>query len=264
VSRRAARLLLLALIAAGLTLPAGTAAATVPVGADGVAPAAAAVGATGGVTVPQRLKGTVWTRIPTKKKVVALTFDCGAGNAGTRTILDTLAGKSVRRATFFMTGTWAGLFPRSAKRVAADGYTVANHSMTHPDFTTLTPRQVQRELSSAQGAITEATGVSPRPWFRFPYGAYDGPTLRLVNGLDWVAIGWTIDTLGWQGTSGGQSVDSVVRRVVRGAVPGAIVLMHVGANPTDHTTLDADALATVIARLWHKGYRFVSVDALLH
>ena len=39
--------------------------------------------------------------------------------------------------------------------------------------------------------------------------------------------------------------------------------MHVGANPDDHTMLDADALPAVIAGLRAKGYRFVTLDALL-
>jgi hypothetical protein len=39
--------------------------------------------------------------------------------------------------------------------------------------------------------------------------------------------------------------------------------MHVGSNPDDHTTLDAEALPTVIARLRGLGYEFVTLDALL-
>jgi peptidoglycan/xylan/chitin deacetylase (PgdA/CDA1 family) len=38
--------------------------------------------------------------------------------------------------------------------------------------------------------------------------------------------------------------------------------MHVGPNPNDHTTLDADALPTVISELRARGYSFVTLDAL--
>jgi hypothetical protein len=41
--------------------------------------------------------------------------------------------------------------------------------------------------------------------------------------------------------------------------PGAESAGH----PTDHTTYDADALPTVIARLRALGYTFVTLDALL-
>jgi peptidoglycan-N-acetylglucosamine deacetylase len=39
--------------------------------------------------------------------------------------------------------------------------------------------------------------------------------------------------------------------------------MHVGANPDDGTTLDADALPRVIAGLRAAGYDFVTLQALL-
>jgi len=44
--------------------------------------------------------------------------------------------------------------------------------------------------------------------------------------------------------------------------PGQIVLMHVGSHPTDHSTLDADALPTVISELRARGYTFVTLRML--
>jgi peptidoglycan/xylan/chitin deacetylase (PgdA/CDA1 family) len=55
----------------------------------------------------------------------------------------------------------------------------------------------------------------------------------------------------------------VVDRVLGGARPGEIVLMHVGSNPDGHTTLDARALPTVIDQLRVRDYGFVTLDALL-
>jgi ABC-type sugar transport system substrate-binding protein len=39
--------------------------------------------------------------------------------------------------------------------------------------------------------------------------------------------------------------------------------MHLGSNPEDGTTLDADALPDVIERMRAAGYTFVTLDALL-
>jgi peptidoglycan/xylan/chitin deacetylase (PgdA/CDA1 family) len=72
-----------------------------------------------------------------------------------------------------------------------------------------------------------------------------------------------VDTLGWKGTSGGLSAAQVRNRVLSLAQAGQIVLMHLGANPVDGTTLDADALAGVITGLKDRGYSFVTVDELL-
>jgi hypothetical protein len=59
------------------------------------------------------------------------------------------------------------------------------------------------------------------------------------------------------------SPDEVVHRTLAALRPGEIVLMHVGSNPDDGTTFDADALHAVIEQVRNSGYGFVTLDALL-
>jgi peptidoglycan/xylan/chitin deacetylase (PgdA/CDA1 family) len=42
-----------------------------------------------------------------------------------------------------------------------------------------------------------------------------------------------------------------------------VVLLHLGANPDDGTTLDAAALPRIIAGYRAAGYRFTTLEALL-
>jgi peptidoglycan/xylan/chitin deacetylase (PgdA/CDA1 family) len=190
--------------------------------------------------------------------VVALTFDGGANDAGVRSILGTLTDKRVP-ATFFVTGDFARRYPSQVRAMDVAGHVIGNHSDTHPDFTTLGPAEQRAQLARAEAAIRELTGVTTRPWFRFPFGASSPSAITTVNGVGYACLGWTVDTLGWKGTSGGQSVDSVVSRVLGSARPGQVVLMHVGANPDDGSTLDADALPRIIDQLRSQGYRFISL-----
>jgi peptidoglycan/xylan/chitin deacetylase (PgdA/CDA1 family) len=189
--------------------------------------------------------------------VVALTFDAGADNAGAPKILAELAKAGVT-ATFFMTGRWAQLYPQWARRIAAR-YPVANHTFDHQDLLSLTPQAVRSELLMAAAAIKRATGRFPVALFRFPYGSSSANTLAVVNHLGYTAVGWTVDTLGWEGTSMGQSLASVTSRAVARLQPGEIILMHVGANPHDHSTLDADALHGIITAIRARGYRFTTL-----
>jgi peptidoglycan/xylan/chitin deacetylase (PgdA/CDA1 family) len=212
-------------------------------------------------TLPGPLRGKVVTRIPTTRKVVALTFDAGASPDGVSSILRTLAAQAVP-ASFFLTGDFARQQPVAAQRMAGYGR-VGNHTSDHPHLTTLGTSDVRAQLTSARSTIMRTTSEDPLPFFRFPFGEYDARTLGAVKDLGYVAVGWTVDTLGWKGTSGGQSADTVVDRVLSAATPGQIVLMHVGANPDDGTTLDADALPRVIAGLRAAGYDFVTLQALL-
>jgi peptidoglycan/xylan/chitin deacetylase (PgdA/CDA1 family) len=212
-------------------------------------------------SVPQRLLGHDIEVVPTSQKIVALTFDGGASNAGVPRIRRVLANRDAV-GTFFLTGAFARTYPIASRRLAAQ-YPVGNHTYGHLDLTTLGDARVLRQIDRGARAITEVTGQNPRPYFRFPFGARDARTIALVNSRCYVAVRWTVDTLGWMGTSGGQSVDSVVARVHAALRPGAIVLMHVGGHPTDASTLDADALGRVITMVRAHGYRLVTLEAVV-
>ena len=212
------------------------------------------------VPIPASLIGHAVGRIPTSSKVVALTFDAGANGDGVDSIVATLAREKVA-STFFLTGDFVDSYPALAIRMSAAGR-LGNHTTDHPHLPTLTDAQLRTQVTSARTTILRVTGEDPRPLFRFPFGDSGQRELRLVNDLGYVAVGWTVDTLGWQGTSGGRTVDSVVQRVLSAATPGEIVLMHVGSNPRDHSTLDADALPRIISGLRAAGYSFLTLDAL--
>ncbi|MEV7527553.1 polysaccharide deacetylase family protein [Agrococcus sediminis] len=208
--------------------------------------------------VPLSFGGTEWTELPTSQRVVALTFDAGANANAVASILSTLRSTDTP-ATFFLTGAWAQSFPARAAEIGRD-YPIGNHTQTHPDLTTLSSAAVRSQLVSADTAIRATAGVDPRPWFRFPFGARDARTQSIMTCLDYGSVRWTVDTLGWQGTSGGQSSTTVLNRVLANLQPGEIVLMHVGSHPTDGSTLDADALPAIIREVEARGYRFVDLD----
>ena len=211
---------------------------------------------------PAALRGADVEIIPNAGRVVALTFDAGANSAGLPSILQTLKTAGVR-GTFFLAGTWAAANPAEVAEIAAAGHRVGNHSMTHPGFTSLTNAQIAQQLAGAQQAIL-AGGADPRPLFRFPSGDRDARTIAAVNALGYLPVRWTVDTLGWKGTGGGITAQIVIDRTLAGLQPGEIVLMHVGSNPDDGSTLDADALPQLITRIRQAGYSFTTLDALLH
>ena len=199
--------------------------------------------------------------IPGAGAAVALTFDAGANSAGLSSILQSLAAAGVR-GTFFLTGNWAAANPGGVAAIVAGGHRVGSHSMTHPAFTGLTDAVIADQLRSAERAI-RAAGADPRPLFRFPFGDRDARTIATVNNLGYLPVRWSVDTLGWKGTSGGVTAQLVADRALAALQPGEIVLMHVGSNPDDGTTQDADALPQVISPIRQAGYGFTTLDALL-
>ena len=192
---------------------------------------------------------------------VALTFDVEfpdrpTGPGATVAILDALGAAGVR-ATAFIQGRWAEAEPDVARRIAADGHVVGNHSHHHARLTMLTGAGITRDVRAADAAIAKATGVSPRPWFRCPFGAGAG-TLRVVRRLadvGYVDVGWHVDPADWAGAS----ATVLRRRVVDGVRAhgdGAVVLMHGWPVATPV------ALPGIIADLAADGASFVTVDAL--
>lgn len=211
-------------------------------------------------SLPDSLAGHLIWRIPTTGHVIALTFDGGSGAQGADSVISTLSTMGVR-GSFFLTGTFVHSYPSTAARIGA-AHVVGNHTMTHPHMNALSDTGVRNEVATAASMLRTSVGTSGRPWFRFPFGEYDGRTLRLINALGYAGIGWTIDTLGWKGRLGAGSADDVVARVMADLQPGAIVLMHLGAAP-DGSTLDADALPALIAAIRGAGYSFTTLRALL-
>jgi peptidoglycan/xylan/chitin deacetylase (PgdA/CDA1 family) len=197
-------------------------------------------------------------RLPTYRKVVALTFDGGGDTAnGTARILTTLHRRRVP-ATFFLAGRWIRLHPALARRIGRR-YPIGDHTYDHADQIGLSSAQIRADVRRGAWWIRAETGRNPRPLFRFPYGARDARTIAIVNSMGYASVRWSVDTWGWMGSSEGQSADSVVRRVADHLEPGAIVLMHVGVA-RDGSLLDTEALPRVISLVRARGYRFVTLD----
>lgn len=209
------------------------------------------------------LLGVDWERIPTSSRVVALTFDAGANANALPSIRRTLQTKNVP-ATFFLTGDFVRDFPAQANEIAVSGFLVGNHTNTHPEpgLTVLSDAQVRAEVQGGHDAILRANGAETRPLFRFPYGNVNSRVLAIVNGMGYVSVRWTVDTLGWKGREDGGTAQKVIDRVMADLQPGEIVLMHVGSNPNDGTTFDADALPHIIDDVRAQGYTFVTLSVL--
>lgn len=192
----------------------------------------------------------------TTEKVVALTFDDGSDGTNISTILQTLSSHNVT-ATFFLTGSGANNHPQAIRNIANQGHQIGNHSYSHPYFTQISAAETQSQLQRTEDTIRQLTGVSTKPIFRPPYGAYNSTVLQRVGDAGYpYSIMWTIDTIDWTGNSS----SDIVSRVMNNITPGAIVLMHTGAGASGTPA----ALPTMITRLKNAGYRFVTINQLLN
>ena len=121
----------------------------------------------GPLPVPPSLVGTQWSSLPTNQPEVALTFDCGANDAGVPAILSALE-SSRTTATFTLTSMFAQTYPQVAKEIAADGYDIADHTYNHMDMTKMSLPGAQIEVTQGAQIIESVTGRIPNRSSGFP------------------------------------------------------------------------------------------------
>ncbi|MFD3539112.1 polysaccharide deacetylase family protein [Streptomyces sp. NPDC058662] len=225
-------------------------------GGPGRRPAAAA-----GPVPPDFLLGDEIRRMPTTRKVAALTFNAAWDESGIDTVLAELRRRGLP-ATFFPTGRFAAAHPAAVRAMGAAPHGLGNHSHSHPYFDDLSTEERADEVLRADAAIREASGTEPLPFFRFPYSSTTEDAIADVNDLGYAVIEFTTDTNGYLGPGGGMTVAAVVERAVDALTPGAILQMHVG-SAGDGVVLDALALPRIIDAVLAAGYEVIDLRRLL-
>jgi peptidoglycan/xylan/chitin deacetylase (PgdA/CDA1 family) len=181
---------------------------------------------------------------------VALTFDDGPG-VYTRRVLRILR-RAGDRATFFVVGRNIARFPgvvAAEARLAALG----DHTWSHPFLPPLSARTDLQQLAWTKVAL-ETAAEAPVWLFRPPYGASNARTSRAARHLHLLDVRWDVSS----GDSAGANWRVIGHRVLSGARPGAIVLMHENRGQT------VRALRyLIIPGLRRLGYRPVTVPQLL-
>ena len=162
------------------------------------------------------------------------------------------------RSTFFITGRFVHDHADCAAEITKHGHEAGNHTWSHLDLTQQSDNVVRDEIVRAERAIVHASGQSPRPRFRAPYGIRDERVLKIARNLGYRSIQWTLDSL--DGVEPAKSSQFLIDRVTSKSdaeLDGTIILMHVGVRST------ADALPTIIANLEARGFRLVTISKLL-
>jgi peptidoglycan/xylan/chitin deacetylase (PgdA/CDA1 family) len=202
---------------------------------------------------PTTASSVIITSGSQQKREIAFTFDAGSDAVGIQ-ILDVLKKHNIK-STFFLTGKWVEKFPEYAKRIAADGHEIGNHSYSHPDAVKTTAAAFKQDIIKAEQIIKNITGLSPRPYFRFPYGSYNATALKTVGEAGYLySIQWSLDTIDWRQPT----TEELIARIESGASNGDIILMHIGGINTP------SAVDQIIPKLKAMGYELVTLSELLN
>lgn len=187
---------------------------------------------------------------PDRPRLAVLTFDDGPYPVETPALIDELARLHVP-ADFFLIGDDVRAQPAIAQQVIAAGDEAGNHSMTHPEMSSLTYDAQRAEIEDGAKEL-HAVGGRAVTYFRPPHGNFDVETIRATLDLGETVALWDDDPGDWRATT----PDKVVQAVTAQAHAPAIILLHDGRDAT------IEALPGIVAAFRRAGYRFVTLSEL--
>lgn len=131
------------------------------------------------------------------ENVLYLTFDAGYENGNTAPILDALAAHRAP-AAFFLVGNYVQQNPALVRRMVAEGHTVGNHTLSHPDMSAIRDEAAfAAELQGLEALFEETTGhnLSPttiaRPGANIPPRIWPWPSGWATGRCSGVSPTWT-------------------------------------------------------------------------
>lgn len=189
---------------------------------------------------------------------LALTFDDGPDPRFTPQILDVLEGYNVK-ATFFLMGARAEAHPELVKRMIDEGHIIANHTYWHPNLVNEDDvATLENEVNKTEDTLADQIGYRTK-LFRAPYGFLNNELVEKLKEMNYSVVGWTVDSLDWQEAA----PEVITYNVLSNIHPGAIILMHDGAEWEGDRTNTIKSLREIIPELKDQGFDFVTVPELV-
>lgn len=199
------------------------------------------------------------THGPRGRACVALTFDDGPDPEVTPRVLDALARHNAHT-TFFVIGRALAEQPELARRIAAEGHTLGNHSWRHGRLQNFYRRKdFELEITRGEEAIRAVTS-EPQPLYRPPIGIKSPALARIAYRRGMRVVAWSLHSRDTRI----RDPERIARRVLKKVRPGDIILMHDGHDlPHKSRPACAEALEMILQGLDERGLECVSVPELL-
>jgi peptidoglycan/xylan/chitin deacetylase (PgdA/CDA1 family) len=196
------------------------------------------------------LTGHAICRVDTQQKLVALTFDDGPTRLGVDAVLPQLEHYHAK-ATFFLVGASPEI--GLARRIAAQGHEIGNHSLTHKHMVGRSMGFYNEEIRQTD-AILQAAGAPKPTLFRPPYGKKLFGLPLAVERNGYRMIMWD------SGDPPDRDPKAYAAKVLAEVRPGSIILIHPMFQSRE---TERAALPLILDGLTRRGFRMVTVSELL-
>jgi peptidoglycan/xylan/chitin deacetylase (PgdA/CDA1 family) len=190
---------------------------------------------------------------------ISLTLDDGPNEPYTSQILDILKAFNIK-ATFFVIGENAEMFPDAVRRQLAEGHEIGNHTYNHDVLPLRPPRFISDQITKTNDVVERIAGVKPA-LFRSPHGWRNPWVNRCAAQAGCLPVAWTLGV--WDTDRPGSDV--IVRRTLKRLGGGCVLLLHDGRG-TEHCADSSQvvaALPVLIRELQQSGYKFLKLSDML-
>ena len=194
--------------------------------------------------LPLIYRSCAW-RVPTKEKLLYLSFDDGPHPEATPFVLEQLAIFNAK-ASFFCIGKNVQLYPAIYAEIISANHTVGNHTQNHMNGWENTTAAYLAEIQNAKSRIDSDL-------FRPPYGRISFDQIKALrarpdlpqNIVMWDVLSGDFDT--------SISGEKCAQNVIQNATPGSIIVFHDSAKAMDRLKF---ALPKVLLHFTNLGYQF--------
>lgn len=183
----------------------------------------------------------IW-EIPSKEKVIYLTFDDGPTPEITDWVLDCLKDYNAK-ATFFCIGKNVKLHPKIYNRILEENHAIGNHTFNHLKGWKTKKTKYIEDVNKASCYINSAL-------FRPPYGRIKSKQSKVLIDKGFKIVMWSVLSLDWdEKVSENQCYNNVIEK----SEPGSIIVFHDSEKASRNMMY---ALPKTLDYFSKKGYTF--------
>lgn len=118
---------------------------------------------------------------------------------------------------------------------------------------------LEREVTQTENQLAGQIGYRTK-LFRAPYGFLNNLLVEKLRDMNYSVVAWSVDSLDWHESQPAKIAYNVISNIH----PGAIILMHDGAQWDEDRTNTINSLRQIIPELKKQGVVFETVPELVN
>ena len=202
--------------------------------------------------VKKTFRSYVWN-IPSKEKVIYLTFDDGPTPEITEKVLDILA-QYEAKATFFCVGKNVAANPIIYQRIINEDHAIGNHTYNHLKGWKNDNATYINDIEKTQEVLNSKLTTYNSKLFRPPYGKLKPSQGKALQKRAYKIILWDVLARDWDNTI---SKESVLNNIINNTENGSIVVLHDSIKASKNMLY---ALPKTLEYFSKKGFIFKKIE----